>query len=164
MKLTAVLIGALLGAMILLSGCASRESDSRLAETDMPQDNNGNFTLGICNGSDARETGHVDIRVYIDGKTAVNERFSRGYALWQFWSHVQSVGWWKTFRFSLSDGTHMLKVESVTGEAQLEQEFEVVGDVWADIIYWYRPRPGRRSRPIPKRFTVRFSDEPIPVL
>ena len=155
MKPTALLIGALplLGAMIMLPGCASLDAQPNSPDgVLMTQDPNGNFIILIGNYS--REINPVDIKVYIDGRMAVAGVFEYRFNL--------GVPWLKTFRFSLFEGRHTLKAETVRGEAQLEQEFEIRGKHWALIPYYYDPKPRYGPAPIPKHFTIEVSDsQPI---
>jgi len=143
---------AIQSAMIMLSGCALLDAHPNSDDGAlMGQDPNGNFIVLIGNGSP--EINPVDIKVYIDGRMAVDGvfeyRFNRG------------VGLWKTLRFSLPQGRHTLRAETVKGETQSEQEFQISGKHWVLISYYHNPKP-RYGAPIPKRFTIHFFDrQPI---
>jgi hypothetical protein len=67
----------------------------------------------------------VDIVVVIDGRLAVEDEFAVG-----------NQHNWVEFRFDLEDGEHVLRAESVSGDAVLESRFGVNGSRWAVVDYW----------------------------
>jgi hypothetical protein len=133
------------GSLLLLAGCANLQlapPDSKLL------DPNGRFTLYVSNQSFAISP--VDIQVEIDGEVVVREHFDVG-----------NQHSWKAFTLNLSAGKHRLKVSSAKGEAELSEGFEVKGEHWALISYWYYPKLTRGAEPTPKQFTFTIQDEPI---
>jgi hypothetical protein len=102
----------------------------------------GNLILYVSNQSFDRST--VDIRVLIDGRPAVDDDFA-----------VLNQHNWVEFRFSLDDGQHVIYVESLDGQAILEERFEVKGNRWAVVDYWCCSDP---SEP---KFTFMVSPEPL---
>ena len=121
---------------------------SVLGETELQQDENGNFILYVSNQSPAIDP--VDIKIDIDGKKAVDQDF-----------YVEDGHNWRQFQFSLPKGTHQLRVKSVKGSATLETEFEIKDKHWAVIDYWYYPEVTGGAGPTPKQFTFDIKDEPI---
>jgi len=98
-------------------------SEPEMIEQASPESyGNWNIQFNISNQSFA--VSPVDIKVYIDGKLAVNEEFEVGN------QHNN-----KTFYFKLTEGQHQLRVESVKGNATLEQSFEISGKRYAGILY-----------------------------
>jgi len=129
----------------LLAGCGDRQlapPDSKLL------DPNGRFTLYVSNQSYAISP--VDVQVEIDGEVVVREHF-----------HVGNQHNWKAFTLNLSAGKHRLKVSSAKGEAELPTEFEVKGEHWAVINYWYYPKGTHGANPTPRHFSFTIKDEPI---
>ena len=146
--------------LILLAGCGTLMTHPEACQNVLPQDKDGNLTLDISNASRLRETPSIHIRVYIDGKIAVDRNFRYASSWLDRLTPVASVGRWKTLRFSLSEGTHTLRVESVKRAAQLEREFEIKDKHWGVIQYWYPtkypPEPG-----VWKHFTFSLHDNPV---
>ena len=103
---------------------------------------NGNLILYVSNQSFDRST--VDIRVLIDDRPAVDDDFA-----------VLNQHNWVDFRFSLDDGQHVIYVESLDGQAILEERFEVKGNRWAVVDYLCCSDP---SEP---KFTFMISPEPL---
>lgn len=96
----------------------------------------------------------MDIKILIDGKVAVYDLFDvKGKRVPQ---HN-----WKKFIFKLSSGIHKLKAESKKGDAVLEKEFEIKGQTFAVIDYWYYPETTGGSGPTPKSFTFIIQDKPV---
>jgi hypothetical protein len=121
-----LLMLVLLLATFALAGCGgvTRESPP-LAEGSpaLEQTENGNFTLYVSNQSFERP--NVGIAVLIDGRPAVDADFAVG-----------NQHNWIEFRFALDDGEHALRVDSLDGDAILEERFEVKGKRWAVVDYW----------------------------
>ena len=134
---------SLLAVALIFCGCKAPElppADSKLL------DPNGKFTLYVSNQSFAISP--VDIRVAIDGEVVVRQYFDVGN------QHT-----WKAFKLSLSLGPHELKVSSVKGTAELTTQFDVKGEHWAVIDYWYYPKS--HYDPTPKHFSFDIQDKPI---
>lgn len=93
---------------------------------EVPTDENGNFALYISNQS--FEIDLIDVEVYIDEKLAVNDEFQN------ISGHEYS-----SFRFSLSEGTHAIKIVSQKGGATLEDTFTIVEAGRGVIHFWYYP-------------------------
>jgi hypothetical protein len=135
----------LLPAAALLAGCA----DPELAPPDSELlDPSGQFTLYVSNQS--FEISPVDIQVSIDGEVVVREYFEVG-----------NQHSWKTFVLDLSGGTHRIDATSNKGGAELSEAFEVKGNHWAVIDYWYYPKVTGGAGPTPRQFTFMIQDEPI---
>jgi serpin B len=123
---------------------------SQVSQDKLPQDKSGNFTLHVSNQSFAIDP--VDIKVYVDGKLAIDQKFEVG-------TGKRRQHNWQTFQFQLSDGRHRLRVESKKGQASLEEQFEVKGKRWVVLDYWFGGRED--SQAAQKKFTFHVSDEPI---
>lgn len=111
-------------------------------------DPNGNFHLYVSNQSFAISP--VDIKVFIDGKPVVNGSFNVG-------THHTII----TYVLKLSPGQHKIVAESLKGHAKLERTFEVHDKLWADLAYWYYPKPEGGAEPCPRQFTLDLRKEPI---
>lgn len=121
---------------------------------DVPSCNDGrmerligdtNFFLYVSDQSFAISP--VDITVFIDGELVITGNFTEGMN-----QHKHEL-----FSFSLSNGTHTIMVNSVLGDANFEEEFEINGTRWADLDYFYYPdKPDNR-----KLFDFSVSKEPI---
>jgi hypothetical protein len=115
-------------------------------------DEQGNFILYVSNQSFA--VNPVDIKIYIDGKIAIDEKFDlTGKRVAQ---HN-----WKQFRFKLKPGRHYLKAASDKGKAALEKEFEIKNKHWAVVDYWNYPKVTGGAGPTPASFSFRIQDTPI---
>ena len=130
--------------LVVAAGCAAGDgspppSAGMHATTSHARD--GNFVLYVSNQS--FETPRVDIRIEIDGKTAVDQHFDVG-----------DQHNWVEYRFELPRGRHTLEAVSDTGEAEGSWRFTVSGDHWAVVDYWYYEGES-------KRFSFHLSDEPI---
>jgi hypothetical protein len=111
---------------LALAGCgASSGEPTGIAEgpPSLGQTRDGNFTLYVSNQSFDRP--RVDIVVVIDGRLAIEDEFAVG-----------NQHNWVEFRFDLEDGEHVLRAESVSGNAVLERRFGVKGRRWAVVDYW----------------------------
>lgn len=132
----------ILSLALLLASC-----EPALRETEIPIDENGNFVLYMTNQS--FDVDPVDIQVLIDGKVAVDQDF-----------FVYDQHHYESFRFSLSGGTHTIKMLSEKGEATLEDDFTITEASRGIIEYWYYP--DTFYDPTPKHFTFSFGpDEPL---
>jgi hypothetical protein len=121
-----VLMLTLLLATLALAGCGGVTRESPPVAGGPPaleQAENGNFTLYVSNQSFERDS--VDIAVVIDGRPAVDGDFAVG-----------NQHNWIEFRFALDDGEHGLRVDSLDGDAILEERFKVKGKRWAVVDYW----------------------------
>jgi hypothetical protein len=139
--------------LVVLGGCGGTEtgppSGATGAATDavaprepsVPQAPDGNFVLYVSNQS--FDLPRVDIRIEIDGRVAVDEKFD-----------VEGQHNWLEFRFDLPRGRHTLKAVSTVGDAERSWSFNVKGKHWAVVDYWYYPGD-------PKHFSFDISDEPI---
>lgn len=107
-------------------------------EAKLPQDKDGNFVLYVSNQSFG--VSPVDIRVFIDGKLAIDEAFDVG-----------NQHNWKSFRYNLGKGKHRLAAESVKGAAKFERDLEVRDTNWSVLDYWDSPG----------HFSFHTSDKPI---
>ena len=135
---------AVLGLLAAVAALASSCDEARLPPaTSKLLDPQGHFTLLVSNQSFAISP--VDIRVEIDDGTVVYERFEVG-----------NQHRWKAFKLSLPLGKHTLRVSSAKGEAELSREFEVKGEQWAIIDYWYYPKS--HYNPTPKHFGFELLD------
>jgi hypothetical protein len=132
--------------MLAVMGCGSDPPESRppVAEGPPPlqETKRSNFTLYVSNQSFERDT--VDIKVVIDGRTAVDGDFA-----------VEDQHNWVEYRFDLEDGQHTLRAESVRGDAVLEVGFKVKGNRWAVVDYWCCNGDGE------PRFTFLVKPQPI---
>jgi len=108
----------------------------------------GNFVLYVSDQS--FNITPVDIKVYIDGRLAVDDEFDVG---------IQHS--WYPFSFQLANGTHMIKAVSVKGEATLERAFNVTGRNWAVVQYWYYPEMAGGTGPTPRHFSFDIQDTQI---
>jgi hypothetical protein len=115
---------------------------------EIEQDPAGNFVLYVSNQSFAEPA--VDIRVSIDGKTAVNHRF-----------RVGTQHNWIEFVFALPEGKHTIKAVSLKGEAKFETEFTTGKKNWAVLNYWYSPGGQGGHKPLQKQFGFELSDKPV---
>lgn len=117
------------------------------AITELPQDQNGNFVLYVSNQSSAINP--VDIKIYIDAKLAVKKDF-----------YVGTQHSYTSFRFSLSEDKHSIKIESKNGDAILKKVFKITDKHRGIVEYWYYPET--HYDPTPRHFTFTFGkDEPL---
>jgi len=147
------IMAALLAAIFLAEGCHKETaSPPPLSQATLTEDKDGNFILYVSNQSSA--VNPVDIRIFIDGKVAVNELFD-------VTGKRTPQHNWKKFQFSLSKGTHELRISSKQGKATLEKDFEINNEHWAVVDYWYYPRITGGAGPTPRSFTFDIKDKPI---
>jgi hypothetical protein len=93
----------------------------------IPQVENGNFILFVSNQSSYIDP--VDIKVFIDGKLAVNQEFlSKG-------GHN-----WIEFQFQLKNGIHKLFSSSTKGNLRKDTLFTLPATPYGDIDFWYYPK------------------------
>ena len=136
----------------LLSACSqapksqSTDSVQTAPEEGKFLDPEGDFTLHVSNQSFAITP--VDIRIQIDGQTVVNGDFD-----------VENQHNWKTFKLALAPGKHVLFVSSTKGEAELVKEFQVEGEQWAVIDFWYYPES--HYSPTPRKFSFHLQNTPV---
>jgi hypothetical protein len=121
---------------------------SRVETNTLPQDKNGNFVLRVSNQSFAIDP--VDIKIYIDGKLAIDQEFDVG-------TGVRRQHNWLMFQFQLPEGIHKFRAESIRGQASVEEQFEVKGKRWAVLDYWFYP--DTHDEPVAKHFSFGVSDK-----
>ena len=131
----------LLSLTLMLAACSHnpKEIDRR--------DSDGNFILYVSNQSFAN--GEIDIQVTIDGTNVVSQDFT-----------VDNQHTWIPFTLNLAKGKHVLIARSVAGKATIIEEFEVSGEHWSVLSYWYTPDYPEPSYRGPL-FTYEQSDEPV---
>lgn len=127
MKKTALLFSFL--TVLAIAGCG--EADDPLDPTQqlLPQDSNGNFVLYVSNQS--FDIPAVDIKITIDGKTAVSATFE-----------VKNQHNWIKHTFQLTPGKHVLKASSVEGAVSIESAFEVRDHLWGVVNFWFYAKGG----------------------
>lgn len=109
----------------------------------------GNLELSVSNQS--RQTPEVDILVCVDGRAAVNHRFS-----------FSGGHNWHIFVFDLAPGPHVLRAYSTKGQAHLECAFTLDGNKrWASLNYWHSPDGKSGTPPAERRFTFDITDQPM---
>lgn len=153
-----ILIAIFSAAVLLVSGCARTQDQtaeqggggganpSTEDSAGVAADPDGNFVLSVSNQS--FEIDSVDIIVTIDGQPVIDEDFA-----------VEDQHNWKQFTFRLDPGRHTLTARSQRGGAELERTFEVTGEHWAVINYWYSD--GTNGTQQPKELKFDIQDEPI---
>lgn len=117
----------------------------RVPPVPLDQQLPSNFVLSVCNQSFAIDP--VDIRVEIDGKTVVDREFEVG---------PQDL---LTLRLVLSEGRHTLVAHTKRGSTKLETTFDVSGQHWAAVSFWFYPET--HCHPVPKQFSCHIQDTPI---
>jgi hypothetical protein len=131
--------------IIILNQSRNEESTSSVSgPTELIQDENGNFALHVSSQSFAIDP--VDIKIYIDDKIAVNQDF-----------YVGTQHTYVSYRFSLSNGQHNIKIESKKGDATFEENFDIIDKHSGVVEYWYYPET--YYDPTPKHFTFRFGED-----
>ena len=121
-------------------------------ETELPTVEDGNFVLYVSSQSFAINP--VDIKIYIDDKVAVDDIFD-------VTGNRTPQHNWQKYQFQLESGSHTIKAVSETGDAVLEEEFDIVDKHWVVVDYWYYPEVTGGSGPTPKQFTFNIQDSPI---
>ncbi len=127
MKKTALLFSLLM--TLAVAGCGEADNPLDPTEQVLTQDSTGNFVLWVSNQS--FDIPLVDIKVTIDGKTAVSATFE-----------VKNQHNWIKHTFQLALGKHVLKASSVEGEVAIESEFEVQDRLWGVVNFWYYAKSG----------------------
>ena len=135
--------------IIIISSCTKNTSKYQI---EMQTNENGNFILYISDQSFAISP--VDIKIYIDGKLAIDDNFD------VTGNRVPQHNW-KQFKFQLGNGDHTIKAISKKGDAVIEKEFKTVDKHWAVIDYWYYPESRGGATPTPKHFSFNIQDKPI---
>ena len=143
-----ILILAVLG-MFILTSCTPNTSQGKI---EMPMNEEGNFILYVSDQS--REISPVDIRIYIDGKLAIDDNFD-------VTGNRTPQHNWKKFQFQLEKGNHTIKATSQKGDTILEKNFEIIDKHWAVIDYWYYSKVSGGAGPEPKHFIFNIQDKPI---
>jgi len=145
-----VLISMAMLSILCIVACAGNQRQSAGPVASGPEAAAGEegfaFTLYVSN--QCPTVSPVDIRVWIDEEIVVDEQFEVGN------QHV-----WKKFELRLPEGEHTLRAGSTSGEADFEKTFEVVGDLWATVGYWYYSE--EHYNPTPRQFSFATSEEPI---
>lgn len=113
--------------------------------TELKQDEKSNFALHVSNQSFAIDP--VDIKIFIDGKVAVDKDFSVG-----------SQHTYISYRFLLSNGVHKIKIESQKGSAVYENSFNITDAHRGIVEYWYYPEKGNNP-PTSKHFIFSFGED-----
>jgi hypothetical protein len=133
------LLSAVLSITLLaLAGCGTYKSAATF------DDPNGNFHLRVYMDSYRYAVVPMDLKVWIDGRVAVDRNFS------------SSKGHYSDqFRFTLAPGTHTLKAASNKGNATIERSFEMGDRTFAALYFTPKSEAG------PGGFDFRVSDEPI---
>ena len=121
----------------IVAGCSTRNA---VPSKSVVNDPNGNFHLYVSDQSFAISP--VDIRIFIDGELVVKGDFDVG-SQHNFQSYV----------LKLSPGQHKIIAESSKGHAKLEQIFEINDKLWADLSYWFYPKPEGGVLPCPRHFS-----------
>lgn len=157
------LLAAVLVLAALTAGCSparpdsptvvrrSDQSDVSTRSTELTEspllDQDGNVVLYVSNQS--FEIDPVDIEVRVDGRLVVSKDFNVG-----------SQHNWESFRLSLPAGRHVLTARSKRGEAEIRQPFDVDGNRWLVLDYWfYSKKYG--NPPESRHFQFTESDEPM---
>ena len=110
-------------------------------------DDDWNLLIGFMNTCSIINP--VDIKAYVDGKLVVDQDL-------YYHQHMPTP-----FYFKLAEGEHLLKVESVKGEASLNKTFQVKGRKYSDVSYYYHPAGEvEYDRLIPKHFAFTIRDIP----
>jgi hypothetical protein len=125
--------------LLLFSGC-----DSNSVST-IPQVEKGNFILYVSNQSPAIDP--VDIKVLIDGKTAVSQEFLN-----------KGGNNWIKFEFQLKNGNHRLSSNSSKRLISKDTLFTLPATPCSVIDFWYSP-PSSGSIEI-REFSIIFLESP----
>lgn len=134
-----------LACALLLAACSEKPPTSTTSEP-LPTSESGNFTLYVSNQS--FDLDPVDIAIAIDDRSAVEDDF-----------YVGNQHSWREFRFALAGGGHLLSVRSEIADVELVETFEITGNHWAVVDFWYYPDSG--PEPTPQQFSFLISDEPL---
>lgn len=130
----------ILGSLLLIAfvGCATSKS------ADMFNDPNGNFHLHVYMDSYRYAVVPMDVKVWIDGRPAVDRNFSSSKG------HYDDQ-----FRFTLAPGTHTLKAVTHKGSAEIERTFEMKERTFGALYFTPTSKAGEGG------WTFKVSDEPI---
>jgi len=121
-----------------------RQKNKKIAHAE---NKNSNFTLIVSNMCSTNCS--VDIKIFIDGESAVDDTFDTG---------LQNA--WKPFHFKLARGKHSIKAKSMKGKATLMQEFEIKRDHWASMEYRNDDKSGSAARSISGTLSFHMYDVP----
>ena len=124
--------------LITISGCGTYKSAATF------DDPNGNFHLRVYMDSYRYAVVPMDLKVWIDGRVAVDRNFSTSKG------HYSDQ-----FRFTLAPGTHTLKAVTHKGNSELETTFEMGERTFAALYFTPKSEGG------PGGFDFKTSDEPI---
>lgn len=91
---------------------------------ELQQVKNGNLELHVVTDE------NVDIKVFIDNKLAVSERFNK-----QKEEDNIGIAPHKVFKFNLSSGKHTLQAEANQGKQSFVGEFEISNKRWVSLSY-----------------------------
>lgn len=108
----------------------------------------GNQQVLLYVANQSRDVNPVDIKVTIDGRTAIAQ---------DFYSEGDNV-WWQVEMF-LNAGRHVLRASTAKGAATLRREFTVTGRHWA--VLTYRNVTPEKDGPTVHRFVLIIRDRPL---
>lgn len=133
------LISAVMGIVFLvLAGCGT------MKEAATFDDPNGNFHLRVYMDSYQYAVVPMDLKVWIDGRVAVDRNFS------------SSKGHYSDqFRYTLAPGTHTIKATTRKGNSTIEQSFEMKERTFCALYFTPKSEGG------PGGWEMKVSDEPI---
>lgn len=124
--------------LLVFAGCGTYKEAATF------DDPNGNFHLRVYMDSYQYAVVPMDIKVWIDGRVAVDRNFS------------SSKGHYSDqFRFTLAPGTHTLKATTRKGNSTIEQSFETKERTFCALYFTPKSEAG------PGGWDFRVSDEPI---
>jgi hypothetical protein len=124
--------------LLIVSGCGTTKSAATF------DDPNGNFHLRVYMDSYRYAVVPMDLKVWIDGRVAVDRNFS------------SSKGHYSDqFRFTLAPGTHTLKAVTRKGNSEIESTFEMKERTFAALYFTPKSEGG------PGGFDFKTADEPI---
>lgn len=116
---SALVVGAL---ACLIAGCSSASGPCDPVATEGPE------TLHLYVSNQSFEIDPVDIEVYVDGRQLVCDEF-----------FVEGQHNWILHDLSLEWGEHSLRAEGNDGTTTFEETFELNGERWAVLDFWFYP-------------------------
>lgn len=123
---------------LVASGCGTYKTPAQF------EDPNGNFHLHVYMDSYRYAIVPMDVKVYIDGRVAVDRNFSSSKG------HYDDQ-----YRFDLPAGTHTLKAVTQKGNAEIERTFEMKERNFAVLYFTPSSKEGVGG------WSFKISDEPI---
>jgi len=128
-------------ALLLSLACARPpEKIGELPEGDTP--------LHVTVSNQSFDQSLMGIEVYIDEIHVISGDFEVG-------NQHSFYG----FDFTATEGTHSLRAEADGGGVTLEEEFEVAGETWGVLMYWYYATPQGGAEVTPKHLAWDVYDE-----